>query len=418
MYITMIWAEMRLMDYVKTSLMMLICIVMPSCGIVEIGGSQGQDTGVWKPHDPGENDKPVGHSILYMTTMEYPKGYDWMTDVAKGTVKCSLVVYADGSPTLKLAVGDSYCISSDPDMHRLIHGSVYTDFSTESETVIKRDGVECFRYGARESIFGMNAVGDDIYTLGQSRNGAGFSFRKNGETIIARKYGYLFRHLDCGEDGEMSFAFYEPVSSEDEVLERYYLVRDSVITQVALREDIKKVWDVLLHDGEACYTASVKGFAGLMLAEGEKLSAFTIPYGAEVLSCRMFVCDEDLCVEAVVNHLGSIYSTVWKDGKRLCGFSAGMSMSAIYSSDGGVNCVLNPLSRDDAGMIYRNGEVYEMPEGYYSMSGTTVASVNGILHVGLSSSSGQSPILWKEGQTEMVAINGFISSLSSGRLVP
>ncbi|MGM9735388.1 MAG: hypothetical protein ACI3ZL_03145 [Candidatus Cryptobacteroides sp.] len=412
---------MRLRDYVKASLMMLLCIVMSSCGIVEIGGSQGQDNGVWKPHgsgETGENDKPVGHSILYMTTMEYPKGYDWMSDPEKGTVKCSLVVSADGAPTLKLAVGDNYCISSDPDMHRLIDGSIYTDFSTESETVIKRDGVECFRYGARESILGMNVVGDDIYTLGQSRSGAGFSFRKNGETIVAKKYGYLFRHLDCGEDGEMSFAFYEAVSSGDEMLERYYLVRDSEVTQVALREDIKKVWDVVLHKGEPCYVASVKGFAGLMLVEGEKLSALTIPDGSEVLSCRMFVCDEELCVEAVVNYSGNTYSTIWKEGKRLCGFSARMTISAIYSGDGGVNCVLNPLSRYDAGMIYRNGEVYEMPEGYYSMCGTTATSFNGLLYVGLTSSSGESPVLWKEGQEEKVSMNGFISSLTSVIVVP
>lgn len=390
-----------------------------SCGIVEIGTGRGHDNNVWVPKVPEDDSGGhLMHSVCYMTAVEYPKGYDWLSDVDKGVVKCSLAVYADGSPRLKVAVGDAFCISSDPDMHRIIDGQLYTDYSTDTETIVKRNGMEIFRYGARESVCGMYVDGNDVYTLGQSRSGTGFSFRKNGETVVARRYGQVFRHLDAYGEGGLSFAFFESVSSATGGFERYYLVKDSIVTQVAVRDDIKKVWDVVIHKGEPCYVASVSGYSGLMLAEGERLSALSFPSGAAAQTCRMFVSGESLCVEAVVAVGGKAFSIVWKDGREVCRFDSDMAMSAMYVDDGGVNCVLNSSSRYGNGLIYRDGEMYGMPEGYYSIGGSTVASVNGLLYVGLSSSSCEAPVLWKEGEEEKLAFNGFISSVTSVAVVP
>ena len=41
---------------------------------------------------------------------------------------------------MKLPVGEEYHISPDPDMHRVIEGHLYTDYSTDKETIIKKDG--------------------------------------------------------------------------------------------------------------------------------------------------------------------------------------------------------------------------------------------------------------------------------------
>ena len=150
-----------------------------SCGLRDIGG---QDSGAyedaWK--GPGSEIKPGGgetakRSVWYVTGFDYPEGYDWMADPEAGSVKCSLIVYANAVPMLKVPVGKEYQISADPDMHRMIGGDLYTDYSTDSMTVIKKNGKSLFRYHGREMIVGMYVECDDVYTLGQSRNGSGFS---------------------------------------------------------------------------------------------------------------------------------------------------------------------------------------------------------------------------------------------------
>ena len=53
-----------------------------------------------------------------------------------------------------------------------------------------------------------------------------------------------------------------------------------------------------------------------------------------------------------------------------------------------------------------------MPEGYVCMGNGAVAAVNGILHVGLSSKKGDRPVLWRDGLSDTLDVNGFITSVS------
>ena len=125
--------------------------VVVSCGIEDL--DVRPDTGredIW--FGPGVNAGDSGREVCYVTAFDYPEDYDWRTDKEKGSVKCSLVVFADGVPMMKVPVGDRYEVSSDPDMHRMLGGHIYTDYSTDSETVIKRDGKTLIRYPGREMI--------------------------------------------------------------------------------------------------------------------------------------------------------------------------------------------------------------------------------------------------------------------------
>jgi hypothetical protein len=55
--------------------------------------------------------------------------------------------------------------------------------------------------------------------------------------------------------------------------------------------------------------------------------------------------------------------------------------------------------------------MYTMPGGYSCMGNEAIAMVNGILHVGLSSTTGERPVLWKDGQLDTLKINGYISGI-------
>ena len=127
----------------RLCLMVAALMVMVSCGLEEIGSQPVVGDGIWI----GPGSVVVGsgsgagseQKVWYAVGVDYPQEYDWRADMEKGSVRCSLVVFADGVPMMKVPVGDEYEVSSDPDMHRVLGGNLYTDYSTSDETVIKRN---------------------------------------------------------------------------------------------------------------------------------------------------------------------------------------------------------------------------------------------------------------------------------------
>ena len=396
--------------------------MLSACGIVELESGQSEGNGVWvsPSHGSGESDSDKGNpgptpprQSLYMTTVEYPKGYDWRQDLHRGSVRCSIVVYKEGKPIMKLAVGDEYHVSSDADMHRLVGCDLYTDYSTDYETIIKRNGQECFRYSARESIYGIKVVGNDVYTLGQSRSGQGFSFRRNGEALLVRNSGSLYSHFDHDMDGGFSFSYSQEVSSQAGKIQRHYLVRDTLVCQVAMREDILYVWDVILHNGQPCYVASAKGINGLLLVDGEQLYALDIPASAMVFAAQILLLEDDIIVEAVIGADAGFSSIIWRNGELVRNFSGSLTVVAFDSSGEGLSCALNSPYRNGGGLIYSESDEYEIPMGYICPTDKALARKDGIMYVGLSSVSGGCPCVWTESQIEPLSVNGFITEVVS-----
>ena len=390
-------------------LLTLCLLLLHSCGIHETGGSDVKSGGSkWGGMVSTDQGTSASHSVCYMTALDYQKGYDWRTDSERGTVKCSLVVYADGRPVMKVPVGDAYETGADVDMHRIIRGHLYTDYSTDSETVIKKDGAQLFRYSSRESILGMNVVGDDLYSLGQSRDGTGFAFRKNGEVLLSRESSNVIGELH--NDGDiLCFSFYEQIDGNNL---RYYSYVGTRISQVAVREDIKHVWDVFACQDETVYVASLVGVSAPVLFIGGQMRKLPLKSDAALVSCKIFKTEELVGVEGVCRlKTGAHYNVVWLDTDELYGNSNGGSVVALQTDADGVFFVINPSGKD--GVIYRAGEQYEMPSDYAVMGPDCLCVVDGILHVGLSSMYCANPLVWKDGAIDTLNINGYISAMYS-----
>lgn len=393
-------------------IMLMAALSVLSCGLREIGGSPDKGDEVWTGPSSGGSSGPAMRSRYYVTCLDYPEGYDWKADREKGSVKCSLAVYSDGVPIMKVPVGDDYMVSSDPDMHRIMAGHLITDYSTDSETVIKVDGVERFRYPVRETLSGILVREEGIYTLGQSRDGDGFSLRLDGETIIERASGYVLGTLYEDNDS-VCFAFAERVLSSEDVIERYYHVTDGKVEQVGIRDDVRKIWDVMVRDGRMHILASLTGIRIPVVIREDGLQALAMSSSASVLSCRLFPVGEGCGVEGIYSYPGGFqYNAVWIDGTIHKVFDAGRMISSLTSSEGGLCCIVNPVGTSDRGIIFRNGEEFEMPAGYVSMGLCNAAMVDGILYAGLSSTDSGKPVLWKDGAIDTLDVRGFISGLS------
>ena len=164
--------------------------------------------------------------------------------------------------------------------------------------------------------------------------------------------------------------------------------------------------------GIPAYVATLTGIRYPVVIYGEDMVAVPIPGTFPLISCSLFDAGGSPGVEIVYgNSSGTMtYSTLWVDGKILVTFPLRRTVAALGSSDDGVYCAVNPLGDTQDGIIYRCGESYQMPDGYVVMGSAGMAMVNGILHVGLSSLEGRKPLVWKDGQTDSLNINGYISS--------
>ena len=396
----------------KRILFFVSVLLSVSCSLTVIDGdclSASSSGGIWGGlYDDGQSGGL--EQVCYMTAFDYQKGYDWRLNQGKESVRCSLVVYKDGKPVMKVPVGEAYETGDDPDMHRIIDGHLYTDYSTDSETVVRRDGGLLFRYSGRESIFGMAVRGDDVYTLGQNRGGDGFSFRCNGEQLISRADGFVIGTLRM-QDDTLSFAFYENIKSSAGDIGRYYVVNGGEVRQIAVRDDIRKVWDIAAGV-EDIYLASVVGVDVPVLFVGDRMTALSLPQGAQLVSASLHGGQEVLCAEVLFRSGEELYVSVYMNGVLLKIFGAGMTISSMSLLENGLCCISNPKDRDSSGFIYRSGEVYDMPEGYSCVGSDAVSMVNGILHVGLSPLVSGRPVLWKDGQVDTLWINGYIASIT------
>lgn len=400
----------------KRLLYAVVLLMAVSCGLTEVGEPvRRPGGGVWT--GPGVN---VGKydpdkTVCYVTLMSYADGYDWRPDWEKGSVRCSLVVLADGIPMMKVPVGDEYETSSDPDMHRIVDGHLYTDFSTSSETVVKKDGRLLFRYPGRELICGLIVDSSDVYTLGHPRDGGGFTYRRNGEILLQRTSGRSFARL-YRDKGDICFAFSEPVVSASDTIERYYHVRNGNVSQEALREDVKRVWDILAIDGSVVYVADVVGVAHPVVCNGLSMHVLSMPQASWMASCRLLASAGNIYVEGIVAKAGKpLTAGIWTDYDSFHAFPSGMALASVCVSEGSVCCVLNSSTSWQNGQIYHNGRTAAMPMNYVSMGSRTAVMADGILTIGLSSRTGGKPQLWKDGLVQTLDYNGYICSVTTNK---
>ena len=106
----------------------IVTLAVAGCtGLKEIVTSEKEtEEDIWT--GPGANiDGNDSKTICYMTGIDYPRDFDWTdTSQEEKSVRCSLTVFADGVPMLKIPVGDGHEVSADPDMHRILDGHLYT----------------------------------------------------------------------------------------------------------------------------------------------------------------------------------------------------------------------------------------------------------------------------------------------------
>lgn len=350
---------------------------------------------------------PSRKKSLYVMGVEYPDGYDWLPEIGGGEVDATLFLMKDGDRIAEVAVGNAHLVSADADMHRNIGDHIYTDFSTDDQTVIKMDGIELFRFNGRETILSMAVSGNDVYTVGKPRSGAGFTYRRNGEALVSKKeFSFLSGLYE--DDGHVVFAYGEETFSAGTDKCRYYYVTDMVSHGLDVAGDVVRVDDIRVVDGLVHYIACFqdksyrthcvadKSFR-LQVKDARPLTGLSFLYGGGDVfvkgsagSGTVFWMDEEVVAEV--------------EGLRVLAWSADKeNVYAIASND---NSFRSLILLSEAGTVALPPE-YEFvyPECMDTDAGLCCIAVSDLRN-------GNAPVLWIDGEAASYDFNGFFTSVS------
>lgn len=374
-----------------------------ACGIVEVRSS-----GVAEEEEQ-EGIVSLSGPVCCVSGFEYLSGYDWNGDVEAGEARCSLVVFADGIPKIKVAAGDGYEVSRDHDMHRVVNGNLYTFHSKGGKTVIKRNGSPLFRYDGDEVLMEMVVLDEDVYTITHKRSGSGHSFRKNGTVLLERFSGETFGKFWMDGDS-LCFAFVQPVAEADVIEYDHYIVYDSKPVIIPEPEGAERIWDMMSCKGSPCVLASMRGTGETYLVRADSRKQIEIPDSAGMLACSLFQADSLIGTECMYSYPDGICgSGIWVEGGEYMRFESGSSIQASKFAGGKVFCT---LYSDEKGAIFNAGEIVAMPDGYFCVGGNSLAVHDGELYVALSSETGGPPIIWHDHQLDTLRLNGCVSSIT------
>lgn len=166
------------------------------CNIKSRAESEG-----WNASPPSMTFPPG--AALFIAAVRAPKNYDWRRDSAAGLSGADIIIFRNFEELLKIHTGEDQFISTDPDSHHFIGGKLYTEFTTASQTVIKCNGEELFRYDGREFLKGLLIRDDGVWTLGKNKDGGGFSLRCNGVPTLRKNSGEIFGDLSFSPEGAL-----------------------------------------------------------------------------------------------------------------------------------------------------------------------------------------------------------------------
>lgn len=318
------------------------------------------------PDGGNHEEVPPPHSdTLYVTGVEYPAGYDWVKDPEYGTVPCRLFMEKEGERIVEIPVGYSYETASDPDMHRCAKGHLYTDYSTDSETVIKRDGVELFRYPGREMISGFYVSDStDVYTLGQPRSGgSGFTFRRNGEVLLDVPSGCAVSDIS-EKDGRLYLVYRTDALSDGSGRERqgYYIYADGGSSLLAGISSNEEILHAVVQNGQpVCVLGGTDGShsgSECFFRNGTRYAIETEGLGALVY-CRILYDDDDVFLSGVCRSAvsGECTYAVWDGyGKHMYSLASGQLPFYSFACSGNIYDFTGQATSFDDMTCHMNGK--------------------------------------------------------------
>lgn len=239
-----------------------------------LGGGGGGGTGGGNGGDSTQIIiAPVRDTSVLVSAVEFPEDYDWQRDTAFGQVDGKVLLFRNGDRILEIQTGSEGKASLDPDMHHLVEGHLYTEYTEGSRTYLSRDGKNLYTFDGREYLRGLLPLDGALYTLSQRRDGNGFVLRRDGEVLLDKDAGMVLKSFRDYPDRQ-SGALYE---NEGKVCFHYcrgtgservwYSVQDLTESQIYVYDG--ELLDARFFGEDLCVVSTQDG-RGLQMTVGKR----------------------------------------------------------------------------------------------------------------------------------------------------
>lgn len=311
-------------------------------------------------------------------------------------------VMKDGVKLREIPISESSSASADPDTHFLFSDSLYTTITSRGTTSVALNGQRLFSYNASEYIVSLCPSRQGLWTLGNDRDGDGFSLRLDGEIEYSSQSGSASPlYFDCGQ-----MCFNYRVSLGD--YESVYLVRDLSSNPVSPRYG-GRVMDAALCGGQLYVVEAFPGSYAVW--SSDKYREITPPSGFGSAGARLYRCGENTCA-AVLNLIGGAtgmpLDLIVEEGEDLI-LRGGGSASYHYYSDGRSAHLATGRFRDALSVCW-NGEEVEL-QGVVVEGERCATIFDGQLYIALSSVAGGNPCVLHAGKMSELKFSGTLTGI-------
>ena len=368
--------------------------------------SHEPDTG--RRRDTTVTGEPLAGEHIYLTAVRFPDGYAWDMDTCAVDGEVWIDLYRDGERLRSIPAGPSV----HPDMHRYKGGHLYADWSTDTETVISRDGAELFRFEGREAVRGFLVREDGVHTLGQDRDGNGFTYRIDGRTLYRSETGSVLGGPDApgtmgGALTEYEEDVYYVCCLPSERGKEYHVMRNA--ERYSSFPASEGTEDVLFAEGKVSRVLSKPRI--LVLEVDGKETRLGLNGGEACLWSRIVALEDDVLALVCALGVGGKRYFLQTAGGRTFTTVSGETVSDILTDGKRMGWTVTNGRGDLRRVRWSDGEVTEGTGGFL-VSGRCALLRDGHLLLTLTGRDGKPNRFQEDGVHTDFPFNGYFTSVT------
>ena len=372
------------------------------------GNGSGDSTVIIQP--------PVRDTSVLVSAVEFPEDYDWKRDTAFGQVCGKVLLLRNGDRILEIPTGASGKASIDPDMHHLVEGHLYTEYTEGSHTYVFRDGESLYTFDGREYLRGLLPSDGHLYTLSQRRDGNGFVLRRDGEVLLDKEAGIILKSFRDYPDrqsgalyeneGKVCFHYCKGTGSE----RVWYSVQDLTESQIYVYDG--ELLDARFFGDDLCVVSTLSG-RGLQMTIGKRQNIVQKAATPKFRGVSLIKSGQEVLAIGRISYTRpkqqSLQTCIWSysgvqayvDGEYKFLVDADKNIYMYGSSDGSGTEVVNSRC-----------ERVSSIGGMVPYSRRVAAMLGGQMYLALTpaDSSGRM-VMWNRGKETEMNINGFLTDV-------
>ncbi|MBQ9185465.1 MAG: hypothetical protein IJ151_06305 [Bacteroidales bacterium] len=411
----------------------ILCIALlaalgAACNLLDLHGDGDRSRGgTQRPDTTSAGDAgaaaPLFDTVIYAAGVRFPDGYDWRVDTLTSTEKGELVLLRDGDLLAAVPVGYGYNVGADPDMHRISNGHLYTDYSNNSQTVIKCDGKELFRFDGREVVCGFAVSDDVVWTLGQSRSGEGGLFlRKNGKLVYSHPTGTVIGNMSDTynpsgaiemRDGKPVFFFHYTGDGVLSQASHCVMVEETLETELEVPRNFTRIMDAKLVDGVPLMAGQMGTTRNIIsIVKNGMVVGYTLSGFDRIGNCRIIPLQgDDVLLSGECYHAGLVTGYICDRNGRNLFYDLEGRLIGLYAIPG-VDVILSCGANGEDPVITTNGLSKQLIGRFLYISTRCAKLFDRKFYLGLNPSTGERPYILVGKKTVPLNFNGFLTEVS------